>query len=68
MQLGDLIVALLAVFAYVAFVLVMLANRQAYDDGYDDGYDRGYQDALDDMRARQEGLRGSTRGIISRIA
>lgn len=46
MQLGDLIVALIALGCFVAIFFITKANNQAWHDGYDAGYEKGYQDAI----------------------
>lgn len=47
MQLGDLLVAALALIAVIAFYFVWKANEAAYEEGFEDGYEKGYKDALD---------------------
>lgn len=38
MQLGDLIVALIAFGCFVVIFLIFKANKASFDSGYDEGY------------------------------
>lgn len=46
MQLGDLLVVIMAFAAFLAIFFITKANNQAWHDGYDTGYEKGYQDAI----------------------
>lgn len=46
LELGDLLVVLIALLAFAIIVLVCFANKAAHDEGYQDGYEQGYQDAI----------------------
>lgn len=46
MQLGDLIVALIAFGCFVVILLIFKANKASFDSGYDEGY----SDCLNDLQ------------------
>ena len=46
LEVGDLLVVLIALLAFAIIVLICFANKAAHDEGYQEGYEQGYQDAI----------------------
>ena len=62
-MIADAIVCVIAIGCLIAAVLIIKANKAAYESGYDDGYEEGYLDALDE---RRRNLRMESEGDVSR--